>query len=731
MQMPDLGAAVVVALTALSAALGCRGADAQPPGAGGGPDRGGYQVIMWVLNGNTDNPDLFFQRLRDANVCAVQVHPGESPEPALSRGLGFYVENIHRIAFLHEREPIYQADWDGYTRTRDKKYLIRKPCLHDPAYLAEAKADIQGDVRQFVELKPLLYDMGDECSITSFASPMDYCFSGPTLAAFREWLKTQYGSLGALNAEWETDFARWDDVVPMTTYEIKEREAGGSENYSPWADHRTFMDITFAESFDLFRRWIHEIDPDTPAGLEGMQMPAAFGGYDLWRLSQVLDWGEPYDIGNSHDMFRSFMPKGAQLYTTLFEHDPDHASRRLWHLLLNGDRGVIIWCSSDWFDYESPELTPRPFVAGMAELFGELRGPAAAAIMSARREQAPIAIHYSHPSVQVGWMLDSREDGDTWPRRFSSYESVHSRITRVRASWTKLIQDLGLQYDFVSTQQIMEGVLEARGYRVLVLPQSMAIGDAEAQKIAAFARGGGAVIADFLPGVFDEHARRRVTGVLDGFFGVRRPRGGMLQQPEQSAGPGFALDGRQIALGPAEPRLGLLVGQPRAYTAPQELDRPAAGGPDRTPVLIERRVGRGRAYYLNLSPIDYAKWRLTGEGGELRGLVAGILTECGVRPAVKVVRAADGGPPVGCEVITYQSEGRRYVAIMRNPEYRVSSLGEIGYTDNSRFERPEDFAVEFEAPVHVRELLSGRDFGQATRVELTLGPWKPLLLEVR
>lgn len=714
---------ILSACILLLAASGCSSSPPSDPSQD-------YQVIMWVLGGDTDNPDLFFDRLREANITAVQVHPGESPEPALSRGFGFYVENIHRIAFLHDRRPIYQADWESYTTTRDKQYLIRKPCLHDPAYLPEAKLDIQSDVREFADSKPLLYDLGDECSITSFASPMDYCFSDYTLAAFRSWLRDQYGTLNRLNAEWDTKFSRWDDVVPMTTYEIKDREAKGIENYSPWADHRTFMDITFAESLDQFRRWVHEIDPLTPAGLEGTQMPAAFGGYDLWRLSQALDWVEPYDIGNSHDMFRSFMPPDAPIYATLFEHDADHAGRRFWHLLLNGDRGVIIWCSSDWFDYESPDLTPKPFVAGMADLFAELRGPAARAIMQAERDRPQIAIHYSHPSVQVAWMLDSREDDDTWPRRFSSWEATHSRLARVRSSWTKLIQDLGLQYDFVSTQQILDGVLEERGYRALVLPQSMAMGTEEAARIKAFVRAGGTAIADFLPGVFDEHGKRRTTGVLDGLFGVSRTARDMVEQPQESTGVGFRLAGRQIALGPAEPNLRLLRGRPAAYTDFAPLDKPAAGVPDSTPVIIAREIGEGSTYYLNLSPIEYGKWRLEGEGGHLRQLASDVLVAAGVEPAVKVTRVADGGPAVGCEVITYQGNGCRYVAVMRSPEYDIGSLGEIGDTDNSRFEQAEQLAIEFDAPTRVRDLRADRDLGQTQRVELTLDPWRPLLLEL-
>ena len=47
----------------------------------------------------------------------------------------------------------------------------------------------------------------------------------------------------------------------------------------------------------------------------------------------MLDWVEPYDIGNAREIFGSFMP-GKPLMTTVFEQESNPARRRLWHLLL-------------------------------------------------------------------------------------------------------------------------------------------------------------------------------------------------------------------------------------------------------------------------------------------------------------------------------------------------------------------------------------------------------------
>src|SRR5207245_405896 len=87
-------------------------------------------------------------------------------------------------------------------------------------------------------------------------------------------------------------------------------------NFSPWADFRTYMDVSLARALDNLRQAAREIDPHTPVGIEGTQMPHAFGGYDLRRLARVLDWVEPYDIGNAREIFGSFMP-GKPIVTTV------------------------------------------------------------------------------------------------------------------------------------------------------------------------------------------------------------------------------------------------------------------------------------------------------------------------------------------------------------------------------------------------------------------------------
>ncbi|MCD6351490.1 MAG: beta-galactosidase, partial [Armatimonadetes bacterium] len=95
-----------------------------------------------------------------------------------------------------------------YAQTKDKKYLVREPCLHDPDYRSKLAEALKARIRDAAKLGFARdYCMGDEMSLTYYTRYFDYCFSPHTLAAFRQWLKKRYRDLHDLNQTWETNFA--------------------------------------------------------------------------------------------------------------------------------------------------------------------------------------------------------------------------------------------------------------------------------------------------------------------------------------------------------------------------------------------------------------------------------------------------------------------------------------------------------------------------------------------
>ena len=651
---------------------------------------------MWIGDSAHKQPEklpLFFQRLREMGINTGMVHGDGAIQPLLDAKMPYYVENmVNKGLCLKWNSGV--KDWDkmvtAWKDKRDEAGLVREYGLDDPAWRASARKQMQDLVRKNMANQPLAYDIRDELSTTISANPFDYDFSPTALAAFRKWLQTRYADLAALNTEWETTFATWDDAKPFTTDQIKNRMASGDAiprgkpdwqavqrlkfdpvearkkptawNLAPWCDHRTFMDVSLAGALDDIRQAAHALDPHTPVGIEGTQMPSAFGGYDLWRLSQVLDWVEPYDIGNAREIFGSFMP-GKPILTTVGEQDARAAKRRLWHLLLEGDKGCIVWWSEDCIDWKSDGYALTPRAKAMAPVLTEMQSPLARLFLRAEREIDPIAIHYSQASIQVNWLLESIEDGSTWLRRFSSYEAAHNKMAKRRQAWVKLLQDAGYTPRFISTEQIERG--ELKGLRVLIASNSLALTDAEASAIEQFYSATGADrflmgSGDF--GEFDAHGRLREAPL-----GIRAPI--------------------------------TRAGEPATW-------------------LYHRRQDGSRSA---ASPLDLSEWVKTR---------AELSQEAEVLPFAEIAKAVPSPVTVPREASIrthrYRLGKARLLAFERNIVWQMGEdLKQQG--GNEALEKPVSFDARLAKAAHVYDLRTSKYLGHTDRIPVALDPWQPSL----
>ena len=660
-----------------------------------------YRVIMWVGDSAGKQPErlpLFLERLREMGVDTAMVHGGGAdPRPWVAQGFPYYVENIvNRGLCLKWNSRV--TDWDAFVTTwartgRPATAFVRDYCLDDPAWLAAAADQMREAARKHGPHAPLAYNIRDELSVTISANPFDFDFAPAALAGFRDWLRTQYRDLAALNAAWETTFATWDDVRPFGTDQVKNRMASGDAlprgnpdwqavqalrfdptsapaqatrwNLSPWCDFRSYMDFSLARTLQALVRAAREIDPRTPVGVEGTQMPHAFGGYDLARLARALDWIEPYDIGDARAILGSFMP-GKPILTTVFEKETHPARRRLWHLLLEGDRGCLIWWSEDCLDWNQPDWPLTAKARALAPVLRELHAPLARLFLRAARERDPIYLHYSQPSIQVNWLLESTVDGSTWPRRFSSFESEHNRQAKVRHAWLKAIEDLGWSPQFISSIGLEHFRPGSAARAAFVLPQSWALSDREAAALRAFLGAGGerVVLADSAPGAFDEHGRLRRTNALATWF------------------------------------------------APEAKPRPQArSGRDETVRLESVDLAAFARERLKAAP-DPALWRWLRER-----IGAGPIQ---VPPEARV------------RVHRFKAGAARLVAFERNVDYQMSEdLKQAG--GNEALEQPIDLTAQLTAgggeagAPYVYDLRAGRLVGRVDHWSFRLDPWEPSL----
>jgi len=426
------------------------------------------------------------------------------------------------------------------------------------------------------------------------------------------------------------------------------------------------MDLSLAGALDDLRQAAHAIDPRTPVGIEGTQMPSAWGGYDLWRLAQVLDWVEPYDIGNAREIFGSFMP-GKPIVTTVFETETNAARRRLWHLLLEGDRGCIIWWSEDCLDWKSADYALTPKAKALAPVLQEMTSPLAQLFLRAQKQTDPIAIHYSQPSIQVDWLLESTVDGSTWHRRFSSFEADHNRMARVRNSWLKAFQDLGFSPSFVSSDELVRGALSNRAIRVFVMPQSLAMSGAECESVRAFFYSptnepavDRIVFSDGAPGLFDEKGRLRPRSRLEDLF-----------PPAVSEQTAYAVSrGRRTVT-----RSGDIAQYARSRVAVPPSQ-------------------------------DWATWI-----GEMLG---------SLKPAVRTP------PESRTRVHRFTLGDAQLLAFERNISYHMSEdLKQAG--GNEALEKSIELEASLARPAHLYDLRTQKYVGRTDRIRFTLDPWQPSL----
>ncbi len=523
--------------SALAVLAFCACASAAPGAAGQRPWGGRYRTILWCgdrVERSRAHTNALASACRELGVTTLMTGPRGDPTPWLGAGFDYYVENVVSPGLcLKFRSTV--TDWDAFVtawaKHRGHGEFTRDYCLADPVWRGGARAAVREAAARHAPDAPVLYDLRDELSVTVSANPFDYDFAPASLAAFRLWLQTRHPSLVALNAAWLTAYPSWEAVTPFSTDEIKARLAGLVDaqgrkpdwpavratrytpeavraaparwHLAPWCDFRTFMDDCLAETLDDLCAASHAADPATPVGIEGTQMPSAWGGYDLWKLSRVLDWVEPYDITAARAVFGSFM-RGKPLLATYGERDPVAVSRRMWHLLLEGDCGAILWWSEDLLEGEGGALRLSAKGRALAPAVREMQTPLARLLLRAERVSDPVAVHYSQASIQLAWLFESFEDGATWHRRFSSYEATHSRHAALRTELWQRLREAGWSPQFVSYEEIENNALAERGFNACLLPDSYALSDREALALRAFAKiPGNRLLHTGEPGVFD------------------------------------------------------------------------------------------------------------------------------------------------------------------------------------------------------------------------------------
>ena len=497
------------------------------------------------------------------------------------------------------------------------------------------------------------YALDDEISWGSFVKPCMWRITDDR-KAYEAWLKEIYG---AANAPDHPGWISYNRVLPqLKSWAVKDFDC------SQLMDQWTFNDSYWCNFLGELVTHANSVDPDTPCGFVGGQSPNAFGGFDYAKVMRKVQFIESYNIGDSQSVIRSFNPRNAlPTVTTHFHKNVSGTIWQTWYYLAHGNRGFIGWVDR-WFDGK----TPKGWHKAVAPHYKEAGRKIGPLMTGAEWIHDGVAIYYSQASIQLGWILDAEAHGPTWRNRNNDHKLGASHM--LRHAWENMLRDDGLQYNHLSYVDLIQKGVPAE-YKVLILPGTLALSDVEARRIKEFCRAGGTVIADYMPGLWDQHGRGRADGgALDEMFGVKH-------DPNMRAGDVF------------QTRLWAEVDQDVNYgyktydgflTNKNNSIKDASGfhkAVRRMKTDHVAKYGEGTAVLMNLSPQWYNAYRVQGERqARKRDVFTKHVRNAGLKRWVKIV-GASAQKIHGYEVTYWRQGGRTIVFVVFVPEITGSALG--------------------------------------------------------
>lgn len=562
--------------------------------------------------------------------------------------LRFYVDHTASKRYLHL--------WDG-NEMKPYRDRVHGVGVRTRPVNEQMKRTLQDFIRRYVtnvKSSPYraAYALDDEISWGHFVHPCMWQVTDD-FSAYTAWLQEIYGSRSAPR---RTNWISYESVWPkLKGWRIRDFDC------SQLMDQWTFNDSYWNNFLGDLVEYCNQIDPATPCGYVGGQSPNTFGGYDYAKLMRKIQFLEAYNIGGSQAIIRSFNPHNAlPTVTTHFHKSVPDTVWQVWYYLAHGNRGFIGWVDG-WFDGK----TPKSWHDKVAPHYREVAYTIGPLLSGAEWIHDGVAIYYNHASIQLGWILDAEAHRRTWINRNGDHRLGSSHL--VRHAWENMLRDEGFQYNFINYAEVIQHGIPGE-YKVLILPATLCLSDVEARRIKEFCRNGGTVIADYMPGLWDQHGRgRKAGGVLDDMFGVKH-------NPNLRAGDVF------------QSRLWVEVDQDVNFSWKRYRDfltrnndglKDPAGFYQAVRNMAVNHVnkfGRGKAVLMNLSPQWYNAYRESGYVEARRRDVflrhvqtAGPQRWIWLEPVNDVIH--------GYEITYWKKNGRTILFVCYNPEVTGSSSG--------------------------------------------------------
>ncbi len=413
-------------------------------------------------------PDDLVQGLGGTNVEGA-----DEAAWVLGGGHDFYVGHAPGRDSLHlERSsPAYRRAWDRWYEERDDRWLVRDPCLSDPA----ARLDLLERLRTTLAAREgrhgIGVSLGDEVSLTPWGDPLGLCLSPTCRAGWEAFAAERRGWSGEELAPPSTDATRLALID------------GRREPLDAWLLRREYHQQVMLDCLIELAAEARRVRPGVPVGLLGMAGRTAFGGVAIERILPHLDFAEAYAVSDSRELLMTLRRPEQRALATVFPRGDCAADGawQAWQHFIRGGDGIVVWSDRVLMQHPPAGERLRQAVADIRRVRRLLPG--------FRPRPGGVAIAHSPASVAVSWMRDALLDGPTWPRRFQGTQEREGSRERDLRAWLRLLEDCGLQPGAIPMSQVSAKTVER--FPVLVLNHLLVLDREDLDRLLAFQAAGG------------------------------------------------------------------------------------------------------------------------------------------------------------------------------------------------------------------------------------------------
>ena len=532
-----------------------------------------------------ENLDLLLRLANEVGLkVIVQVYVDSAPE-----WVGQKYADGHYAA--QDGQPIPSQAAPGY-------------CFDHPGVRKAVLAFFQ-EVARHASSSPAFYawDLWSEPAALNWArigyksEPM-FCYCPSSMARFREWLKTKYGSLDNLDEAWHRTFTDWKQVEPP--------RFGTILTYTNFMDWRVYYGYKFAEDLKLRNEAVKAVDP---SHLTTSHAP------NPSPLVRTL--ADPYDPTDDYLMKDSVDYFGTSFYPKLTSVDRNWTLQRQVLAMdltnsITGGRGFYVGelqsgygvhgtiigspvTSSD-FDMWTWGMVARgarainfyafyPMNAGyesggygLINLDGTLteRSVHAGEIAKRIQENSDLLLQ-SHPEPAEAAIIFN-----PLVPLLGGYDEQGSRtaIHQAVAGYHRMFFERNLPLDVLSSRELSQAVLQR--YKLVIVPYALMMISDEADVLQQYVKDGGHMFVEARPGWVDDrgHAEPKIPG-----FGWDQ----MLGVGEKELIPGKEFT---IKWGTQEFKSMTFL---ELFDATHGSARAVAYSADGTPAAFENSFGKGKA----------------------------------------------------------------------------------------------------------------------------------------